>query len=310
MILDNFLFADEGRLDSYDQIALFVDFKNRNKGIKPGTDEFKDKLRTDKYFNALQVKFGYAVTCHKSQGGEWKNVFVDFKVFMWKSSFGFFRWAYTAITRSSEKLLGIDAPEYNAFNQFVILNIGKLSKPDTQQYYMQAEIKQKYISYREDKIKELCEQQDVKLETILYNNQLYLEFRRNDESCKVQLWYNSKGFTKTTFKEYSGDDFKELAEQILKESLISDKEIEFIPKFNFQTDLHNFLLEVFNEFDVIITNIVQKEWSDKYYIQTSANNCYIEFHFNGKHFYTKAEPKSILGEDDILLKQIIEKLRG
>ena len=63
------------------------------------------KLKTDPYFNALQVKFGYAVTCHKSQGGQWKAVFVD-QGYLTDDSVDveYLRWLYTAFTRATEKL--------------------------------------------------------------------------------------------------------------------------------------------------------------------------------------------------------------
>lgn len=63
------------------------------------------KMKSDPYFNALQVKFAYAVTCHKAQGGQWKNVFIDqgfFKEEMMSKEY--LRWLYTAITRATEKV--------------------------------------------------------------------------------------------------------------------------------------------------------------------------------------------------------------
>ncbi len=63
------------------------------------------KLREDPFFNALQVKFAYAVTCHKAQGGQWRCVFVDQG---WLTdemlNIEYLRWLYTAVTRASEKL--------------------------------------------------------------------------------------------------------------------------------------------------------------------------------------------------------------
>ncbi|MEY4602789.1 MAG: hypothetical protein RIT43_81 [Bacteroidota bacterium] len=59
----------------------------------------------DPYFNALQIKYAYAVTCHKAQGGQWENVFID-PGFIDEHSFNeeYFRWLYTAVTRASEKV--------------------------------------------------------------------------------------------------------------------------------------------------------------------------------------------------------------
>jgi len=62
-------------------------------------------LKKDPYYNALQVKFAYAITCHKAQGGQWETVFVD-QGYLTKEMMNieFLRWLYTAITRASKKL--------------------------------------------------------------------------------------------------------------------------------------------------------------------------------------------------------------
>ena len=71
-----------------------------------------EKLREDPYDNALQVKYGYAVTCHKAQGGQWKSVFLD-QGFISPDGLGtdYYRWLYTAFTRASEKLYLVNWPE-------------------------------------------------------------------------------------------------------------------------------------------------------------------------------------------------------
>ena len=73
--------------------------------------EFKSKrkrmeaVRSNPYYSALQVKYGYAVTCHKAQGGQWKNVFVDQGyVTEEMMTSDYYRWLYTAFTRATEKL--------------------------------------------------------------------------------------------------------------------------------------------------------------------------------------------------------------
>ncbi len=70
------------------------------------------KVKENPYFNALLVKYGYAVTAHKAQGGEWKNVFLDLG-YVNKSYMGdnFYRWLYTAITRSSQMLYLVNLPD-------------------------------------------------------------------------------------------------------------------------------------------------------------------------------------------------------
>lgn len=66
-------------------------------------------LRTDPYFNALQVKYAYAVTCHKAQGGQWRNVFVDMGYIPPEAQgLDFFRWLYTSTTRATHNLYYIN----------------------------------------------------------------------------------------------------------------------------------------------------------------------------------------------------------
>ena len=62
------------------------------------------KVKANPYFNALQVKFSYAITCHKSQGGQWQTVFVEQPYLPDGVDVEYIRWLYTAITRAKEKL--------------------------------------------------------------------------------------------------------------------------------------------------------------------------------------------------------------
>ena len=62
-------------------------------------------ITKNQYFNALQIKYAYAVTCHKSQGGQWPVVFLDHDYLTEEMlDQPFFRWLYTGFTRASEKL--------------------------------------------------------------------------------------------------------------------------------------------------------------------------------------------------------------
>lgn len=62
------------------------------------------KVKNNKYFNALQIKFSYAMTCHKSQGGQWNTVFVEQPYLPNGIDKDYLRWLYTAVTRAQEKL--------------------------------------------------------------------------------------------------------------------------------------------------------------------------------------------------------------
>jgi exodeoxyribonuclease V len=64
-----------------------------------------DAVKKDPYFNALQIKFAYAVTCHKAQGGQWERVFIDQGMFNRNEiTIDYLRWFYTALTRSTDRV--------------------------------------------------------------------------------------------------------------------------------------------------------------------------------------------------------------
>lgn len=69
-------------------------------------------LRQDIYYNALQIKYAYAVTCHKAQGGQWEHVYIDQGYITEEMlSPDYFRWLYTAITRATEQVYLVNWPD-------------------------------------------------------------------------------------------------------------------------------------------------------------------------------------------------------
>ena len=87
---------------SYDQYQKL--YKEISEDYK-GQQEINKKIKEDEFFNALQIKFAYAITCHKSQGGQWENIFVDMGYFTDEMlDKAYLRWLYTAITRATKKL--------------------------------------------------------------------------------------------------------------------------------------------------------------------------------------------------------------
>ncbi len=75
----------------------YVDIRTRKKQY--------EAVRNDPWFNALQIKFAYAVTCHKAQGGQWERVFIDQGMFNRNEiTMDYLRWFYTALTRSTDRV--------------------------------------------------------------------------------------------------------------------------------------------------------------------------------------------------------------
>ena len=90
---------------------LFYEVEKDYLDLKSKLKRFKE-IRENPHFNAVQVKFAYAVTCHKAQGGQWKAVFVDRFLFGDEPiSLDLLRWLYTALTRATEKLYLVNFDE-------------------------------------------------------------------------------------------------------------------------------------------------------------------------------------------------------
>ena len=108
-IILNSLFSETPALTVEQSATLYTQVLNELIGDKR---ERYRQMKEHPYFNALQVKFAYAVTCHKAQGGQWKNVFVDMGSIMPEalSTIDFMRWLYTAITRARSKVYLINCP--------------------------------------------------------------------------------------------------------------------------------------------------------------------------------------------------------
>lgn len=97
------LFSEAPTLTRQQQQALF---ENVWAELAGNQRERYRALKHHPYFNALQVKYAYAVTCHKAQGGQWKNVFIDMG-FIPEDAYtsrDFYRWLYTAVTRARQQV--------------------------------------------------------------------------------------------------------------------------------------------------------------------------------------------------------------
>jgi hypothetical protein len=107
LICEDLLFNGQPNLTSDQQRTLMIDFskKMRSNGIKPKSEAYYQAMEKDPFLNSLRANFGYAVTCHKAQGGEWDKVFL----FLHKGMYimqpaSLTRWWYTAVTRAKRSL--------------------------------------------------------------------------------------------------------------------------------------------------------------------------------------------------------------
>ena len=118
LLLDT-LHSDAPALPKADNDRLFYSVLEDYADITSKRERMK-KMKADPYYNALQVKYAYAVTCHTAQGGQWQNVFLDqgYMTDEYLTS-DYFRWLYTAFTRAAKTLYLLTTQKNKLFNYMI-----------------------------------------------------------------------------------------------------------------------------------------------------------------------------------------------
>ena len=323
-ILENLLTSNERELSAAENRALMIDFRSRHKALKTNSKEFKAAIGSDKYFNALQVKFGYALTCHKAQGGEWDTVIVDFSDARGNTNESYFRWSYTAITRASKKLLTISAPSFNEMSTldwngtappYSNVNSNSLysemwKDPDWVRFSFIKGQEALFANY--EKISKLLLENSLNVASITHNQYCedYLISSENNH-VNIQYWYNAKGsVSKIAIKPVSRADMNpDLNEEALKlfnlaifdETLSFDGQDEFFLKFKRQ------LSSLLKDSNISIVSIRALAYCYRIEFDEEGHKSQIDFFYNNKEQWTKAQE---VGGDDSSkgLKQRLEAL--
>lgn len=318
MLLDNFI-DDENAIVSKEvvqaQTVLFHDklpekMRKRLKEIRSSLnnpDEMKDNsnledlvkryvdsVQKDEYFNAVVCKYGYAITCHKAQGGEWRNVFVDMNRAGSQSCETYFRWAYTSIMRSSGCLWLYRAPQFNYLSTLVV-------RPIQSQPKLKVSTASSDMDYRDERFSRI---QRLALQAGMtasqdrrYAYQHRITLCNAAESATFVLWYNSKGYTKTTIANRSGDVFEQEADAVIRRSL-GGTEVKFCaPERPLAEKLFAYVRELVDSDGITLLNVTSENYCDTYHMQTDGV-AKVQFFYNAKGEFTSMQPISSLGQSD------------
>jgi hypothetical protein len=194
--------------------------------LKTGSAEFTKALVDDPYFGALQVKYGYALTCHKAQGGEWDTVAIDFNDTRGRQNENFFRWSYTALTRARNRVVLVGEPSFDQYSEMqwdtpatpepVDDNGNKEtpSDPDWERYHFN---QMPEIFYeRHCRLREAWRAKQIGIEAL--DHLQYCEryqIRCDDEDGMVQYWYKGDG----DVSRVQGADGTAMASELVTETL-------------------------------------------------------------------------------------------
>lgn len=304
-ILDSFLTDDEPSPGLELTQALYADFTKRHPNIKRSSPEFGDAIKHDPYLNAVICKYGYAITCHKAQGGEWKNVFVDMDRNQGKRNSDFFHWAYTAVTRSSKNLWVTNAPRFDLFSE---MQVGPVSKGGNVEFYIPNG--ENFMDYRYGNICRLCEERGLNCHedrSKPFQHAINVT-DNNGSSCFVQMWYGQAGYTgKDRVVKSSTPEFAEMVMSICTQSLVPPEGC-----FKFEDEklskVFHFVNKTAKESGLTIVNVVQLAYIVRFYMTNGSDYEVVSFNYNDKGQYTACTLQSSVGQMDEQLKSFRETI--
>lgn len=326
-VVEHLLYNDKPALTADENKSLYVDFLNRNKHLqRKGMQEArKMALKDDPYFNAFKVKFGYAITCHKAQGSEWQHVLVNCSSPHHSTlTKDYFRWLYTAITRTSSKLYVLNEPKIKLGANPEIIG-GKCWNIDDQ-LEKERGIKpsENTVSVFEldpnpalnDLLKKVHSRLDsTGIEIIDIRHDQYQDlyfFKAEEQVAEVQFSYTKKD--KVSSVSVRGSGLLQTTLQSLLVTLVgtvlssvdasvSEQQFEFNAEYLEQ--FHRRIVDVFSEHEIVVSGLFQNQWVQRYTLTKNGELAVIDFHYNKHKQFKKVTPMTNLSSSKLLLFETI-----
>ena len=317
-LLDNFLDDRSGSVGNLLARALIVDFNNRlQRKIKVNLNVIRRLLRSkerltteqqelcdnyvkllskDPYYNALVCKYGYAMTCHKAQGGEWDNVFVDMCRYGGTANEDYFRWAYTALTRASKKIWHFRSPDFNYISNLVVEEIRPSSKIKVSSYADNSD----FCEARFERIRNRASEQGLLVSEDRSKAYQHIISFTDDKSNKssFQLWYNAKGYSaKDILLSSTSEELSSLCLPLIEASYAPCSVPFSAPGRPFAEKLVTFVRSQLEECGIQLLDITQENYQDVFHLKTDGI-AHVKFSYTAKGNYTYMQLLSSLGHKD------------
>lgn len=286
----------------------------RHPKLKQGTEEFAAELLSDEYYNAIRAKYGYAVTGHKSQGGEWGKVFVDYtgRTGLDDDSL---RWAYTATTRAQATLFITNLPHITPFSKFRIDPIQKCKNIPPECRILNDVPPTPFHDKNVDngiRAKFHCIEKNMECtpySILSVQSRPYLErynIQTPDGVDRYDLYYKA-GDIFLPAKTASPNQHTPLIEIMLNDEQGMSYKFDYRPSDESHRKLLNLIRSACDTINVQITNVVEhaEDFSTTYYMRTSDTFSYIKVYMNSDGFVTYARPMSLKGTEDEKLSAIV-----
>lgn len=319
MLLEDLLTSDKATISIDETRALYINFCMRHPELKPGTERFAEVLLSDEYYNAIRAKYGYAVTGHKCQGGEWGKVFVDYTGRTGLNDDSL-RWAYTATTRAKKTLYVANLPHITPFSKFRIEPIQKCKKMDPECRILNEVPTTPFHDNNVEngvRAKYYCILKNMEYTpySILSVQSLpYLEIyniQTPDGVDRYDLHYKAGGIFLAA-KTATSNQHTSLVKMILNDEQAIPYKFDYIPSDESHSRLYDLIRSACDTIGVSITNVVEhnEDFSTIFYMRTSGTFSYVKVYVNADGFITYAKPMSLKGTEDGELSAIINTINS
>jgi len=317
MLIEDLLTSDKATLSIDENRALYINFCIRHPQLKQGTEEFAEALMSDPYYNAIRAKYGYAVTGHKCQGGEWGKVFVDYTDRTGLNDDSL-RWAYTATTRAQKTLYVTNLPHVTPFSKFRIDSIQRCTNMESEFRIIgnvestpfHGENSENFLKAKYWCIMGNMEGTPYHVSSVISKpyREIY-QIQTPNGVDRFDIHYKAGGI----FLSAIPTSQNEHTEQILL-LLNNEREypfvFDYIPSDEIHEKLYNMIRSACDGLSIQITNVVehQADYSVVYYMRTCETYSYIKVYINTQGFVTYAKPMSMLGAEDNELIALINEI--
>jgi len=317
MLIEDLLTSDKASISIDENRALYINFCMRNPQLKQGTQAFADALMSDLYYNAIRAKYGYAVTGHKCQGGEWGKVFVDYTDRTGLNDDSL-RWAYTATTRAQKTLYVTNLPHVTPFDKFRIEPIQECKNmPSECRIVGAVEPTLFHAEKSENYLKAKCHCIMYNMEGTPYSvasviSKPYLEVYQIQTPCGIDRFdirYKMGGIFHPAIP-VSRNEHTSLVLMLLNDERSLPFVFDYTPSDDIRERLFNMIRSACDGLSVQITNVVEhpEDYSVVYYMRTSNSYSYIRVYIDKNNFVTYAKPMSMLGAEDSELAAVIKEI--
>ena len=319
MLIEDLLTSDKATISIDENRALYINFCMRNPHLKQGTEEFAEKLMSDEFYNAIRAKYGYAVTGHKCQGGEWGKVFVDYTDRTGLSD-DCLRWAYTATTRAQKTLYVTNLPHVTPFDKFRIEPIQKCKNMDAECRVIgdveptpfHAENAENYLKAKFHCINYNMEGTPYSILSVISRPYLEIyQIQTPTGTDRFDIHYKAGGIFQPAVP-ISRNEHTQLILMLLNSERMLPFVLNYKPSDEMHEKLYNLIRSACDGLCIQITNVVEKNTNFyvTYYMRTSDTFSYIRVYIDDNGFVTYAKPMSMLGSDDSELAALINEINN